>query len=144
MAYYNPLIFVSGDKNSSLWEELKKKSSFFSKPKRYDWGYNTLKSGLSKFVKTIIIEPHYICKDFRDLFSNYYSKKFIVGSSYCERLHFFSQDLDELDFLIDPSSCQDSYLGYSVIRPVPGRCLGRTIINPYLIDDKKKVLLPVD
>lgn len=81
-----------------------------------------------------MLEEKYICKDHRNLFSNYYSKRFHSESTYCNRLHFFSTENVSLeDLVINPEQHQDGYLGYSVIRPVVGQCLGRTVIDPYKV-----------
>ena len=65
------------------------------------WGMKTLRSGLDGFVKSVIKEPIYICKDHRNLFSNFYSKRFDVGSPYCERLHFFDiEDVEPEDLCV--------------------------------------------
>lgn len=87
-------------------------------------------SGLMAHTGTILIEPNYVCKDHRNLFSNFYSKKFIVRSADCARLHFFSRgNLNVDDFQNEPEGFQNEYIGYSVLRPVAGRSLGRTVID---------------
>ncbi len=118
--------------NNSDWEDIKSDIPTLS-----GWGLEILKEGLGGKAKTAVLEKYYICKDHRNLFSNYYSKKFNVGSSYCYRLHFFSKE----NVLIDdiqrhPDKCNEFYLGYSVIRPVFERCIGRTVIDPLKIWDK--------
>ena len=96
-----------------------------------DWGTNLLKNGLKGSIKSILLEPHYVCKDHRNLFSNFYSKKFEESSPFTERLHFFSESIpDALEVVINPDKYRDSYVGYSVIRPVKDRCIGRTVIDP--------------
>lgn len=97
-----------------------------------DWGQRILRSGLDSCVKSIVLEPHYTCRDHRNLYSNYYSKKFRETSQYTSRLHFFSMpDIDIDDLCLNPNKYTDSYIGYSVIRPVQERCLGRTVIDPW-------------
>ena len=97
-------------------------------------GIKILRQGLDSYAKTVVLEKKYICKDHRNLFSNYYSKRFHPELVYCNRLHFFSTEKFSLeDLIIDPEQYQDRYLGYSVIRPVANQCLGRTIIEPYKI-----------
>ncbi|MGJ8640802.1 MAG: hypothetical protein ACSHYA_15540 [Opitutaceae bacterium] len=94
------------------------------------------KNGLLKFqialggvVQTVLVERHYIDKDYRDTFSNYHSKRFQTPDSRCNRLHFFSEQLDKAA-LSDASKLQACYLGYSVIRPTRPNCVGRTLIKP--------------
>ena len=96
------------------------------------------KGGLSKFqtalggvVQTVLVERHYIDKDYRDTFSNYHSKRFQTPDSRCNRLHFFSEQLDKAA-LSDAAKLQACYLGYSVIRPTRPNCVGRTLIKPVL------------
>lgn len=96
-----------------------------------DWGIKTLRQGLDNRVRTVLIEPRYICKDYRNLYSNFYSKKFVDRPSTCERLHFFSKaGLPLGDLLWEAENNQDIYIGYSVIQPVRERCLGRSFFDP--------------
>lgn len=100
-------------------------------PALSDWGIQTLRRGLDGFAHTAVLEPHYTCKDHRNLYSQFYSKKFVQSSCYCSRLHFFgTEDVTATRLLADPESLADSYLGFSVIRPVRNRCLGRTVLDP--------------
>lgn len=97
----------------------------------HDWGVHILRPLLTGTAKCVVYEPHYVCKDHRNLYSNFYSKKHSVSSQYTSRLHFFSiPDVSIQDLIHDPSSLQGSYIGYSVIRPVAQRCIGRTVLDP--------------
>jgi hypothetical protein len=103
-------------------------------PSLTDWGIRFLRSGLDGFVQTIVLEPYYTCKDHRNLHSNFYSKKFSEVTSICQRLHFLNvATADPKDLLANPQNYQKGYLGFSVIRPVNRRCIGRTVIDPYKI-----------
>ena len=98
------------------------------------WALKILKDGLDAYAKTIVVEPRYICKDHRDLYSNFYSKKFIERSSVCKRLHFFARTgISNASLLFDSESLVDDYIGFAVIRPVAKRCIGRTVIDPWLV-----------
>jgi hypothetical protein len=111
------------------WKALKDKCSSLT-----DWGIRFLRRGLDGFVQTIVLEPYYTCKDHRNLHSNFYSKKFSEVTSACQRLHFFSVvSLDPKDLLVNPDNYKEAYLGFSIIRPVIRRCIGRTVIDPYKI-----------
>lgn len=113
----------------STLEEIKAQCSFLS-----DWGIKTLSNGLSGYVKSIVFEPNYICKDHRNLYSNYYSKKFINKTPLTPRLHFFSDNLNcEKVTQLKLRHLKKDYVGYSVIRNIEQRCLGRTIIDPCMI-----------
>ncbi len=93
---------------------------------------NFFRNGLHGIVKTILVEPFYICKDYRNLYSQFFSKKFIERSSYCSRVHFFSEKgLTEQDIVYYPEIYQESYIGYSVIQPIEKKCIGRTVIDPF-------------
>jgi len=103
------------------------------------WGTDLLRSGLDKHVKSVLVEPLYICKDYRNLYANFYSKKFSERSSYCSRLHFFNTDaLSAEEAIFHPETYKDNYMGYSVIEPVARRCVGRTVVDPYMIGQQQK------
>jgi len=95
-----------------------------------------LKNTLGTCVQTLVLEPYYICKDFRNLYTHFYSKKIIERPFWCIRLHFFNKSIvlkDVANIFLKPKNYQESYLGYSIIQPVPHACVGRTIIDPYKI-----------
>ncbi len=97
----------------------------------HSWGRGILKSLVAGSAKCVIYEPHYVCKDHRNLYSNFYSKKHEVTSKYVSRLHFFNiADVSIHDLIQHPDNYQGNYIGYSVIRPVAQRCIGRTVIDP--------------
>jgi hypothetical protein len=95
-----------------------------------EWGVDLLSKFLSRYVKTIIVESNYICKDYRDVYSNYYSKKFFSPNPLAYRLHFFSERFKNEAAVIVSRDVQNSYIGYSVVRDIKERCIGRTIIDP--------------
>jgi hypothetical protein len=93
------------------------------------------RTGLEKVVQGILIEPDYVCRDYRNLYSNFYSKKFAPFAPYCTRLHFFSKsNISVDDICYESEKYQDSYIGYSVIQPVEHHCIGRTVIDPRKCD----------
>ncbi len=92
-----------------------------------------MRQGIDGHVKAVLIEPHYTCKDFRNLFSQFYSKKFLDRPSHCSRLHFFSADVTVGEVLEATDACKGAYVGYTVVQPVRERCLGRTYIDPFRI-----------
>ena len=126
MTESNELIILEDSPGVSRWDLLQKYC-----PDLAGWGVATLKNGLDAFAKTIVIEPRYLCKDHRNLHSHFYSKKFKERSSVCARAHFFSRSgINKAQLLGDLDALKDCYIGYSVIRPVSGRSLGRTVIDP--------------
>lgn len=101
-----------------------------------DSAVRRLRKGLDGFVKTVVVECDYICKDYRSIYSNFLSKKFTAHNSKCARLHFFSDDGLTVDnVVIESNKCQKAYIGHSVIHPIvhPDEqgCLGRTVIDPF-------------
>src|SRR5438105_4223193 len=68
------------------WDSLRQRCPALS-----EWGVETLREGLDGHVQSIILEPFYTCKDHRNLYSNFYSKKFLEVTSNCNRLHFFNR-----------------------------------------------------
>jgi hypothetical protein len=100
-------------------------------PSLHNWGRDLLTPLVKGSVKSIIFEPNYVCKDHRNLYSHFYSKKYQECSRYTSRLHFFNiPNIGFEDVIQRPEKYQDNYVGYTVIRPVEERCIGRTIIDP--------------
>jgi len=125
----NDLIILEDQPGQLRWDLFRQKCPHLS-----DWGLQILKSGLDGYASTIVIEPYYFCKDHRNLHSFFYSKKFKDRSSVCARVHFFNKSgLKKSDLLENLHSLSDNYIGYSVVRPVSQRCLGRTVIDPYKV-----------
>jgi len=81
-------------------------------------------------VKMVLLEDPYICRDHKNLVSNFYTKKFRSNKTLTQRLHFFSDEIEDFnDLLGKPKEFEGIYLGFTVIRPVIGRTLGKTYIN---------------
>ncbi|SYZ71972.1 hypothetical protein TRIP_C20087 [Candidatus Zixiibacteriota bacterium] len=81
-------------------------------------------------VKSVLFEEEYIDSDYQSLYSKWYSKAFKQYSSLCQRLHFFTGDID-LKSLYDGSISDALYCGYSVITPLIRGRVGRTVIKPF-------------
>jgi hypothetical protein len=91
--------------------------------------------------KTVVIENHYVDRDYISDVALFYSRSLRAFPNFCHRLHFFREVFDQdrwrqmvvglsggeatkaQDFL------QDSYLGFSVVRPLPGSPIGRTVLK---------------
>ena len=126
MAQTNQPIILS-QSACDIWNELAHHCQTLTEPERID-----LKKHLQDKVQTIVIEPTYICKDYRNLFSNYLFSKEPVPSPFCARIHFFSECFTESQLYTNPK-INDAYIGFSVIRPLTYGSLGRTVIDPYKI-----------
>src|ERR1039457_5747435 len=132
MTDLNEPIILEDKGAESRWELFKTNC-----PKLSDWGLTTLQTGLEAYAKSMVLDPNYLCKDHRNSHSHFYSKKFKEHSSVCMRAHFFDRTgVKKSDLLDGLASLQDNYIGYSVIRPVSERCLGRTVIDPYRVGRK--------
>jgi hypothetical protein len=93
--------------------------------------------------KTVLIEGHYIDRDFIDDLALFYSRSLRGYPNYCQRLHFFGEDIDEERWraLITDANhgkyaessqfLQRAYLGFCVIRPLPGSLIGRTVLQTF-------------
>jgi hypothetical protein len=124
------LISIGRQSQTSFWNEIKSQSRFLT-----NWGINLLKEGLLDKTKSVFIEYPYICKDHKNVYSNYYSKQYRIKSHLTERIHFFNSEIED-PFLLGDFEFSESYIGFSVIRPVKERCIGKTFIDPMKIFPK--------
>lgn len=100
-------------------------------------GLDRLKTVLEPDCRTVVVERHYIDKDYRDTFSHFHSKRFNTPSSRCVRLHFFGASISEAQIVTEDQSVRDQYLGYSVIRPTKPNCVGRTMLSHKTRSEKR-------
>ena len=90
---------------------------------------DNLQKYLTDDAKTAIIEKRYIDKDYRDTFSNFYSKKLVSYPSTTYRIHFF-KSVVPVDDLYALDKHASYYIGYAVIRPTQVNSIGRTLLDP--------------
>ncbi len=93
--------------------------------------------------QTIVIESHYIDRDYIDDVALFYSRSLRAYPNYCYRLHFFAQpfDLTQWRSLViesDPMNrqqghefLQKAYLGFTVVRPLAGAPMGRSVLHTF-------------
>jgi hypothetical protein len=132
------LIAFCDEEPKALWSAIAEHCPVLKiNDKNVPWGRQVLENGLKGHVKSAVLENDYICKDHRNLHSNFLSKKFHSNSGHCMRLHFFDKDIfasggdgDPIEVLLSRTDINDAYIGYSVIRPGGRRVLGRTVLNP--------------
>jgi hypothetical protein len=97
--------------------------------------------------RSVIVEPYYVDRDHMEDHRVFYSACLYPYSNACRRLHFFTPPADKLaeqlqQIVADVQQSEaaeyqqicrnfsrQSYLGFSVIRPLPGCPVGRTIIR---------------
>lgn len=109
---------------------------------------------------TVVVEEHYIDRDHIEDHSAFYSRNFVSYENYCQRAHFFSLDEATLRREVQVAvaagkngtkayrdACEalsaKAYLGWSVIKPLHGCPVGRTILRTYPEQgDKCKRLFP--
>jgi hypothetical protein len=97
----------------------------------------------------IIVEKSYVDRTYLDDFVEYHLTAFPHYKKTCSRLHFFgcsgSECLDEAQFKtrfilnLDPGyekSFKDSYLGFTIIKPLPNIFIGRSCLAPPNASDK--------
>lgn len=89
-------------------------------------------------AETILVEPHYFDKDYLSEFAAFYSVSSRGYPNTCRRLHFFSRSVtrQQLTNAVSGDSStltalQNSYLGFSVIRPISAAPLGCTVLAWY-------------
>lgn len=83
--------------------------------------------------KSVLVEEDYIDVDYRNEFSNLYSKTFQDHGSLCTRLHFFGKRIKTIEDLRNFSVSSETvgYLGFAVLRPVNVGKVGRTILRSH-------------
>lgn len=94
-------------------------------------------------AKTIVVESHYIDRDYLEDFAGYYVKCFNAPKSHCARLHFFTSEFSRGTFtkflrgtITKDSFCKKhlndaNYLGFIVVKPLPQTFIGRTCLRTY-------------
>ncbi len=87
---------------------------------------------------TVVIEHHYIDRDFVDDMALFYARSLRGYRNHCRRLHFFADKFDQSSWnrLIKgrqpkrvASRLQKHYLGFLVQKPLPGTPIGRTVLT---------------
>ncbi|MFA5269589.1 MAG: hypothetical protein WC379_16610 [Methanoregula sp.] len=94
-------------------------------------------------LKTIIAENKYIDRDYLIDYSKFYARSFNVDQKYTKRYHFFSAPISNDEIFSCLKKCdvdvikklQESYLGFTVIKPVFDKrrnpFIGRTLLKTY-------------
>jgi len=99
---------------------------------------------------TVVVEDHYIDRQYLVDYSHYYSRSFNIIPKHTTRYHFFNANFDKSDllsWLADYNSLEswlemnkisnlsEIYIGYIIVKPVPtngsDRLIGRAALRPY-------------
>jgi hypothetical protein len=102
-------------------------------------------------ARSLAVESHYIDRDFIEDFSVFYSKNLDRIPNYCQRVHFFNIEANQAEAELrrirlirnrrefkaaSQHFAADHYLGFSVIKPLPGCPVGRTVLRCFGRDSK--------
>ncbi|MTD43807.1 hypothetical protein GKE82_05665 [Conexibacter sp. W3-3-2] len=75
---------------------------------------------------SVVVEHRYIDVDYRSEHAAFWAQRFVVGSPFTRRLHFFRGQLASADLHALPAD--HGYLGYAVLRPIEVGRVGRTVL----------------
>lgn len=82
-------------------------------------------------ARTAVVEFRYVDADYRDEHRYYYAQTFRRYPSVTHRLHFITREASTFELRRDLQTiASDQYIGFSVMRPLPGAPVGRTILRP--------------
>lgn len=90
--------------------------------------------------QTIIEETHYVDRDYIEDLALFYGKSLRNYPNFCRRFHFFKAPIDVMRWRallertrtdIDGAEAElaENYLGFTVVRPLPGHPVGRTVLS---------------
>lgn len=79
---------------------------------------------------TFMLEENYVDRVYRDSYYFYFSGKHFCYDRFCKRIFLFANIFDEALLDLNAEKLQQDFVGSIVIRPIPGRAIGRTLLNP--------------
>ena len=97
----------------------------------------------------IVVEEPYLSQSFLDDYADYYARGFRDYPRQCKRVHFFRLGFSRADLLAalaDPAvghALWAAYLGYVVVKPLPSRQIGATLLLPYAATEANRRHYPV-
>lgn len=103
--------------------------------------------------KKIIIENDYTDKDYLLDYQDFYVRCFKNYSKICKRAHFFSVNFsnEDIERILNAKEdkdliekLQENYLGFTVIKPLPEKVVGKTCIKNFEDSDKRAFLATRD
>lgn len=93
--------------------------------------------GMVDYPMTVIYEPMYVDRVYRNSFYLYYAGKYNEIKRNCKRLSFFRGELTNITSGIDKNELQDSFVGTVVLKPLTRGYVGRTLLDPTKLKIKK-------
>lgn len=79
---------------------------------------------------TVVLEQYYVDRVYRDSYYFHYSGKHFDYGRYCKRICLFEGLLQDKFFDMKTDALKHNFIGSIVIRPISGREIGRTLLNP--------------
>ncbi len=83
-----------------------------------------------EFPYTVVVEDHYVDRVYRDSYYFYYSSKHFDYGRFCKRLCIFRGALEGNFYDLSSEALGKRFAGAIVLRPIPGRSVGRTLLDP--------------
>lgn len=116
-------------------EFLKEDKSFAILSDVFSSLYSYIKSHNSKAF-TFMLEENYVDLVYRDSYYFYFSGKHFCYDRFCKRIFLFANTFGKPLLDLTPAELEEYFVGSIVIRPIPGRAIGRTLLKPqYFISD---------
>lgn len=85
---------------------------------------------------TFMLEENYVDLVYRDSYYFFFSGKHFCYDRFCKRIFLFAKVFEKPMLDLKSAELEKDFVGSIVIRPVPGRNIGRTLLNPkYFIGD---------
>lgn len=103
---------------------------------RFPIDFNKISDTLDmiEYPMTILYEPIYVDKVFRDSYYLFYAGKYNHIERDCKRLAFFKGNLDETVFYSkshqDTTAVSENFVGIMILKPLNRGRMGRTILDP--------------
>lgn len=111
--------FLRGNKSFAILEDM-----------FYDLlDYTEVYNGIPAF--SFKVEENYVDRVYRDSYYFYFSGKHFCYDRFCKRIFLFANKFDNKPMSeLDSKDLQSCFVGTVVIRPLLGRSVGRTLLNP--------------
>jgi hypothetical protein len=82
-----------------------------------------------------VVEHDYFDQEYSRAYQKFYSRSYPHYDRYSTRIHFFGRNVSPRDLGdLETRAWRGAYLGYCVVRPLHGRKIGRTVIEPRLAE----------